>query len=212
MIKRIIVLCGIAFLASTLSARADELFVGSQAGLCCFNVDLHQVNTNEMEVTATLTDGAQRFVDTGSGQHPGFAFSLSGDPAITITNISSPWGSTDVHLASVATGGPGMGTFDYFFDNPGPGGSAHNDGPLVFDINLAGITYSSFVKSSGEDGGYYFAADIMNINNCTGMSGISSDPNPPPVPEPSSLLTLGTGFLCAVGIVRRRLMDSVARG
>jgi len=211
MIKRIIVLCGIAFLASTLSARADELFVGSQAGLCCFNVNLHQVNTNEMEVTATLTGGAQWFVDTGRGQHPGFAFSLKGNPAITITNISSPWSSTDVHLASVTTGGPGMGTFDYFFDNPGPGGSAHNDGPLDFDITLAGITFNSFVKSSGGDGGYYFAADIMNINNCTGMSGISSDPTPPPVPEPSSLLMLGTGFLCAVGMVRRRIMAGVAR-
>src|ERR1035438_1509956 len=111
MLKRILTICSIAFLASALSARADDLYIGSQAGMCCFNVNLHQVNVNEVQVTATLTDGAQSFVHTGKGQHPGFAFNLSGDPAITITNISSPWDSTDVHLTSVTTGGPGMGTF-----------------------------------------------------------------------------------------------------
>jgi hypothetical protein len=120
MIKRIIALCGIAFLASTLSARADDLFVGSQAGLCCFNVNLHQVNVNEMEVTATFTGGAQWFVDTGSGQHPGFAFSLNGDPAITIMNISSPWGLTDVHLTPVTTGGPRYGHVRLFPRQPRP--------------------------------------------------------------------------------------------
>jgi hypothetical protein len=188
------------------AAKADSLFTGSQAGKCCFDVNLHQVNANNMEVTVSLTNGAQYFVATGAGNHPGFAFNLAGDPTISVTSISVPWTLSDVNLSSVNTNGPSMGTFNYFIDNPGPGSSQHNDGPLVFTIyNAAGITYSDFVANGS---GFYFAADIMDASGATGMSGISDPGSTPAVPEPSSIALLGTGLLSAAGLVRRRLMKS----
>lgn len=184
------------------AAKADLLFVGSQTGQCCFNVNLHQVSSTDMQVTVSLTSGAQYFVDTGSGNHPGFAFNLSGDPSISISNLSSPWTSGDVHLTSITTNGPALGTFNYFIDNPGPGASKHNDGPLVFDVNSTSpISFSSFVANGS---GYYFAADIMDKAGNTGESGINLAPTSP-VPEPSSLVLLGTGILSAAAVVRRRL-------
>jgi hypothetical protein len=192
---------------SVSAAKADSLFTGSQAGFCCFDVNLHQVDSTNMQVTVSLTNGAQYFVSSGGGNHPGFAFNLAGDPTISVTSISVPWTLSDVNLSSTGTNGPSMGTFDYFIDNPGNGANAKNDGPLVFTIfNAAGITYSDFVANSS---GFYFAADIMNAAGNTGLSGIS-DPgtSTPAVPEPSSLALFGTGILGAAGFVRRRLLNS----
>lgn len=187
------------------AARADLVFIGSQAGLCCFDVDLQQVSSTDVLVTATLTNGAQWFVDTGSGQHPGFGFNINGAPAITISNLSAPWTSSDVHLTSVATGGPDLGTFDYFFDNPGPGSSAHNAGPLSFDVTFAsGISINDFIKNSA---GYYFVADIANAAGSTGLSGISADPTSA-VPEPASVFFLLGTFGCAAIISLRRTLGT----
>jgi hypothetical protein len=109
-----------------------------------------------------------------------------------------------VNLSSTGTNGPSLGTFDYFIDNPGPGASKHNDGPLVFNIfDGSGITYSDFIANSS---GYYFAADIMNAAGQTGMSGINTPgSSTPAVPEPSSIALLGTGMVTAAGFVRRKL-------
>ena len=185
-------------------AKADLIFTGSQAGMCCFDVTLHQVSVGDIMVTATLADGAQWFVDTGSGQHPGFAFNISGDPSINITNLSTPWGSGDVHLTKVDTNGPSLGTFDYYIDNPGNGASLHNAGPLSFDVIGAGLLVTDFTTAAGSSD--YFVADIMDAAGATGLSGITAGaPGPGPIPEPASILLFATVGLGLVVTQRRRL-------
>jgi hypothetical protein len=219
----------LVLLASATKARADDLFTGLVGnGMCCFNVDLQKISstgtvlsdgasTDYMKVTVTLTDGAQYFVNTGSANHPGFAFSLSGDPTIKITNIDSPWtdaanGGTggDVNLSSVTTNTGA--TFDYYIDNPGSGASGKDAGPLTFDIyDASGIGYSSFVKSTGSGGGTYFEADIMQAAGATGLSFLGSPGIQAVTPEPSSLLLLGTGIVGLAGVLRWRMRPAVNR-
>jgi hypothetical protein len=205
--KKILALCCLAFLASASAARADEIFTSTSSdGYCCFSVDLHSVSADVMKVTVSLTSGAEYFVNTG-GSHPGFAFSLAGDPTITISDISSPWTSSDFSLTSYTTGGPSLGKFDYSVTNPGNGASDHNSGPLVFEItDLSGISYSSFTSSTGSGGGNLFVADIQNCDGNTGLGYIPSTPGV--APEPSSLILLGTGVVGLAGVLRRRMSAS----
>lgn len=210
MIRRLLVLSCITFLGFAGSARADSLFVGSQAGLCCFNVDLSlNTTTNTMQVTVSLTDGAQYFVDTGSGQHPGFAMNVTGGTSsnLSVTNMSSPWTLGDVSIGSFGTNGPNLGTFNFDLTNPGSGASDHNAGPLTFDITGTNGFLLSYGMFAQDNKGYYFAADIMDKNGATGESGICNGPSP--VPEPSSLLLLGTGLAGLAAVLWRSRMSGV---
>lgn len=142
-------------------------------------------------VTVNLNSGYS-FRLNPDAQHTGFAFNLSAYPT-SVTGLTSGF----TYEGAGAYNDTPYGSFnDAVICSSCPSGYS---GVTTLSFALHGTTLSNFVPNSS---GFLLAADLVTSTGQTGA--VTTTGTVPSVPEPSSLMLLGTGVLGAAGMLRKR--------
>jgi hypothetical protein len=152
-------------------------------------VEVTETGLDQLSFSVQLFNG-YTFHNTTSSQHPALAFSLAGNPQITISQLSSAFVANGPQTA-IPFQADGSGSFEYLIQYR----TAVNPHPvsLSFIAEADGLALASLEPNAK---GFFFAVDIRD--------GLGNTGNVSAVPEPSQWMMVLAGLLAIGSIASRR--------
>jgi len=193
-------LFAVVALGSAVVANADAVLINTpNSGLSGspgpYATVTYVLNGGNIDVTVQMTAGFEAF-GTGTGNNGIFGFNVVGSTAgLNITGLPAGW-------SFAPTGGQmdGFGNFDVTLSCCNPADAVQS---FSFTISRTGGFSSASDIFEANSSGAHFAIHIAPTNgNPTGFAADTGTPSE--VPEPASMLLLGTGLATLGAGLRKR--------
>lgn len=194
------VFTAVAGLATPVQAATIIFDSCSEPSLCNQMTMTTTLNGSAIDVSVTAPAGYGIFGD--SGANLAFGFNVNGSElglTVTIHSTGFELGDPNQDL------GGGFGDFEYIIEGPHTGNGALL--PLEFTVmRTLGFLTASDLFEGNDPGGYIAAAHLRNSDTRNGITGFGAAQIPggnTAVPEPATMMLLGTGLLMAVRARKR---------
>jgi hypothetical protein len=177
-------------MVSAPASAATIIFDACGIASLCNQLSLSTTLTGSGAIDVSITGPADYGIFGQTGNNRAFGINVNGT-GVSFSNISSGFSLDGSGQIS------GFGDFEYRFDGPQAGSDAFL--PLNFTVSRIGGFSSDTALFEANLAGYFAAAHLRN--NSTGVTGFVAadglDQPLPAVPEPGTMLLLGTGLLAA---------------